>query len=60
MTRPKHRIRKVLRKLDDNPEHIRLMNKSMPTGLLHNGACDNLRFDGVPGHLFILAKLGKE
>lgn len=47
-------------KLDDNPEHIRLMNKSMLTGLFHNGGCDNLRFDGVPGHLFMVAKLGKE
>ena len=47
-------------KPDDNPEHIHLLTKPVLTELFHNVGCDNLRFDGVPGHLFMLAKTGEE
>lgn len=46
-------------KPDDNPEHIHLLTKPVLTELFHNAGCDSLRFDGVPGHLFMTAKLGR-
>jgi SAM-dependent methyltransferase len=47
-------------KPDDNPEHIHLLTKPVLTELFHGAGCENLRFDGVPGHLFMVAKVGKE
>ena len=47
-------------KPDDNPEHIHLLTKPVLTELFHSAGCDNLRFDGVPGHLFMVAKVGRE
>jgi 2-polyprenyl-3-methyl-5-hydroxy-6-metoxy-1,4-benzoquinol methylase len=47
-------------KPDDNPEHIHLLTKPVLTALFHGAGCENLRFDGVPGHLFMVAKVGKE
>ena len=47
-------------KPDDNPEHIHLLTKPALTELFHGAGCENLRFDGVPGHLFMVAKVGKE
>jgi 2-polyprenyl-3-methyl-5-hydroxy-6-metoxy-1,4-benzoquinol methylase len=47
-------------KPDDNPEHIHLLTKPVLTALFHDAGCENLRFDGVPGHLFMVAKVGKE
>ncbi len=44
-------------KPDNNPEHIHLLTKDVLTGLFRNAGCPSLRFDGVPGHLFLIAKL---
>ncbi len=46
-------------KEDDNPEHIHLLTKEKLTGYF--GACGvkRLTFDGVPGHLFMIARLEK-
>ena len=44
-------------KPDDNPEHIHLLTKPALTELFHSAGCDNLKFDGVPGHLFLTAHL---
>lgn len=43
-------------KPDDNPEHIHLLTKPVLTGLFAAAGCDRLQFDGVPGHLFMVAK----
>ena len=47
-------------KEDDNPEHIHLLTKQKLTEHFH--ACDirKLSFDGVPGHLFMIAKIGSD
>ena len=42
-------------KPDDNPAHIHLLTKPVLTDLFHAAGCDNLRFDGIPGHLFLTA-----
>ncbi len=47
-------------KPDDNPEHIHLLTKPVLAELFHSAGCDNLQFDGVPGHLFMVAKVDKE
>ena len=47
-------------KPDHNPEHIHLLTKPVLTELFHSAGCDDLRFDGVPGHLYMVAKVGKE
>ena len=46
-------------KPDDNPEHIHLLTKPLLTELFGACGCDDLRFDGVPGHLFMTAKKGR-
>lgn len=43
-------------KPDDNPEHIHLFTKASLTALFSATGCQHLRFDGVPGHLFLAAK----
>lgn len=43
-------------KPDDNPEHIHLLTKPVLTALFRDAGCDDLRFDGVPGHLILIAK----
>ena len=45
-------------KPDDNPEHIHLLTKPVLTELFQSAGCRNLRFDGVPGHLFMVAGVG--
>ena len=47
-------------KPDDNPEHIHLLTKERLTELFEAAGCRRLHFDGVPGHLFVAAPLGKE
>lgn len=42
-------------KPDDNPEHIHLLTKPVLTELFSNAGVTNLKFDGVPGHLFLAA-----
>ena len=43
-------------KPDDNPEHIHLLTKEKLTDLFQRAGCRGLRFDGVPGHLVMIAK----
>jgi len=45
-------------KPDDNPEHIHLLTKPALTALFNRAGCADLRFDGVPGHLLMIAKVG--
>lgn len=44
-------------KPDDNPEHIHLLTKDRLTDLFTRAGCTSLRFDGVPGHLFMAARV---
>ncbi len=41
---------------DNNPEHIHLFTKDSLSALFHAAGPVSLRFDGVPGHLFMTAK----
>lgn len=45
-------------KPDHNPEHIHLLTKSVLTGIFEQAGCRRLRFDGVNGHLFMVATIG--
>lgn len=40
---------------DDNPEHIHLLTKDILTRLFTNAGCTRLHFDGVNGHLILIA-----
>lgn len=40
---------------DDNPEHIHLLTKEILTRLFTNAGCTRLHFDGVNGHLILIA-----
>lgn len=42
-------------KPDDNPEHIHLLTKEKLTQLFNAAGCTKLHFDGVEGHLFMVA-----
>ena len=42
-------------KPDDNPEHIHLLTREKLTGLFFAAGCTRLHFDGVEGHLFLIA-----
>ena len=42
-------------KPDNNPEHIHLLTKEKLTGMFHEAGCARLHFDGVEGHLFLVA-----
>ncbi len=46
-------------KEDDNPEHIHLLTKERLTVLFGGAGCDALRFDGVNGHLIMMARKGE-
>ena len=46
-------------KPDDNPEHIHLLTKEKLTGMFGDAGCDRLHFDGVEGHLFMVAKVSR-
>ena len=46
-------------KPDDNPEHIHLLTKPVLEDLFAAAGCRALRFDGVPGHLFMAARTGR-
>ena len=46
-------------KPDDNPEHIHLLTKPLLTELFRVAGCERLQFDGVPGHLFMVALLDR-
>ena len=55
----KHIVVTVPSKPDDNPEHIHLLTKAALTDLFARAGCTRLRFDGVNGHLFMVATVGK-
>lgn len=40
---------------DDNPEHIHLLTKDILTELFTRAGCTKLHFDGVNGHLILIA-----
>ena len=40
---------------DNNPEHIHLLTKDILTRLFTNAGCKKLHFDGVNGHLILMA-----
>ena len=44
-------------KPDDNPEHIHLLTKDTLTQTFHAAGCTKLHFDGVEGHLFMVAAI---
>ena len=50
-------ILSVPSKPDDNPEHIHLLTKDILTELFQNTGCHKLHFDGVNGHLLMMATL---
>ncbi len=41
---------------DNNPEHIHLLTKDKLTALFHAAGCEKLSFDGVNGHLILIAR----
>lgn len=45
-------------KEDDNPEHIHLLTREKLTEYFNACGAKKLSFDGVPGHLFMIAKIG--
>lgn len=45
---------------DDNPEHIHLLTKEKLTALFREAGCQKLSFDGVNGHLIMIAALGRK
>ena len=45
---------------DNNPEHIHLLTREILTGLFAEAGCTRLHFDGVEGHLFLVAAVGKK
>lgn len=47
-------------KPDDNPEHIHLLTKEILTDLFKRAGCTKLHFDGVEGHLFLVAAIREE
>lgn len=47
-------------KPDDNPEHIHLLTKDRLTQLFGAAGCTKLHFDGVEGHLFLVATIDKQ
>lgn len=44
-------------KPDNNPEHIHLLTKDKLTQLFEAAGCTRLHFDGVEGHLFMVAAI---
>lgn len=56
----KYVVVSVPSKEDNNPEHIHLLTKEKLTVLFHKAGCKRLHFDGVNGHLILIAMTGKE
>ncbi|MCC8103567.1 MAG: class I SAM-dependent methyltransferase [Clostridiales bacterium] len=52
-----HIVVSVPSKPDDNPEHIHLLTKDKLTELFTGVGCSKLNFDGVNGHLIMIATL---
>ena len=53
----KYVVVSVPSKPDNNPEHIHLFTKNMLTELFDHASCAKLHFDGVSGHLIMIAVL---
>lgn len=53
----KHIVVSVPSKPDDNPEHIHLLTRDRLTDLFAGAGCRKLNFDGVNGHLIMIATL---
>lgn len=53
----KHVVVTVPSKPDNNPEHIHLLTKDKLTAMFNAAGCSRLRFDGVNGHLFMVATI---
>ncbi len=47
-------------KPDGNPEHIHLLTKDRLTRIFGAAGCERLHFDGVEGHLFMVAAVEKD
>lgn len=47
-------------KPDENPDHIHLLTKEMLTDVFHRAGVSRLHFDGVSGHLILIAALEAE
>lgn len=47
-------------KPDNNPEHIHLLTKDRLTQMFREAGSSRLHFDGVEGHLFLAAVIGKK
>ncbi len=43
---------------DENPEHIHLLSRDVLTDAFRAAGVDRLRFEGVPGHLILIATVG--
>lgn len=54
----RHVIVTVPSKPDDNPEHIHLLTRERLRELFWAAGCTRLNFDGVEGHLFMVATVG--
>ncbi len=55
----KHVVVTVPSTPDNNPEHIHLLTRQRLTKLFRAAGCTRLRFDGVNGHLFMVATVGE-
>ena len=53
----KYIVLTVPSKPDNNPEHIHLLTKDKLTRIFNSVGCEKLHFDGVEGHLFMVAAL---
>ena len=53
----KYVVVSVPSKEDDNPEHIHLLTKQVLTDLFQEAGCTRLHFDGVNGHLILIASI---
>lgn len=47
-------------KPDSNPEHLHLLTRDRLTELFRSAGCTKLHFDGVAGHLFMVASIGRD
>jgi len=56
----RHVVVSVPSKEDDNPEHIHLLTKPVLTALFEQAGCTRLRFDGVNGHLIMVATIERD
>ena len=53
----RHLVVSVPSKEDDNPAHIHFLTRRKLETLFDEAGCRRVRFDGVPGHLIVIATL---